>query len=211
MSERGDRLRVKVCGLTRREDTVRATELGADYLGINMVPGTPRFITPEDAREVLDFSPRPPAIGVFRDAPREEIERAAWIAGLQGVQLHGHETPEDCRGLPGYTIKAIGVRDASSLEGIDDFDTDAILCDTSVGGRSGGTGQLFDHTLVVDLARHRALFLAGGLNPDNAVEAARLVQPFALDVSSGLEAEPRIKDHARMEIFFAKLREAGLR
>jgi phosphoribosylanthranilate isomerase len=211
MSESGHRLRVKVCGLTRREDAMRAAELGADYLGVIMVPGTPRFVTPEQAREVLDFAPRPPAIGVFRDAPREEIERAARIADLQGFQLHGHETPEDCRGLPGYSIRAVGVRDASSLEGIDDYDTDAILCDTSVGGRSGGTGQVFDHTLVIDLARRRTLFLAGGLNPDNAVEAAQRVQPFAIDVSSGLEAEPRIKDHARMEIFFARLREAGLR
>ncbi|MBN1475619.1 phosphoribosylanthranilate isomerase [Candidatus Sumerlaeota bacterium] len=190
---------------------MRAAELGADYLGVILVPGTPRFVTPEEAREVLDFSPRPPAIGVFRDAPRNEIERAARIADLQGFQLHGRESPEDCRGLPGYTIRVVGVHDASSLEGIDDYDTDAILCDTSVAGKSGGTGQLFDHTLVVDLARRRTLFLAGGLNPDNAVEAARLVQPFAIDVSSGLEAEPRLKDHTRMAIFFARLREAGLR
>lgn len=205
------RLRVKICGLTRREDAALAAQLGADYLGLVFVPGTPRCVTPAQAAAILDFAPRPPAIGVFVDAPRAVVEETVRTAHLQGVQLHGHETPEDCRGLPGFRIKAFRVRDAASLAEVDAYDTEAILCDTYVEGHPGGTGQAFDHALVVDLARRRRLFLAGGLGPDTVVEAARRVRPHAVDISSGVEAAPGLKDPAQLEKLFARLAAAHLR
>ncbi len=210
MADAARRPRVKICGLTRREDAELAARLGADYLGVIFAAKSPRCVTPEQAREVLDFAPRPPVIGVFVNAPRAEIERAFEIAGLAGVQLHGEESPADCVGLPGYRIKAFRVKDASSFARVDDYDTDAVLCDTHVKGAHGGTGQTFDHGLVADLARRRPLFLAGGLGPDNVVGAIERVRPFAVDVSSGVEAAPGRKDPAKVENFFANLRAAGL-
>lgn len=211
MTENPNHVRVKICGLTRREDAILAAKLGADHIGLIFVPNTPRFVTLEEAAKVLDFSPRPPAIGVFRNSPRAEMLRTAERVGLDGFQLHGKETPEECRGLPGFTIKVIGVRDETSLDGVDKFETDAILCDTQIGNRSGGTGKAFDHSLVVDLAKRRRVILAGGLNPDNVVEAVQAVHPWGVDVSSGVEAMPRIKDPQRLENFFANLRRAGLK
>jgi phosphoribosylanthranilate isomerase len=205
------RVRVKICGITRREDAELAARLGADYLGLIFVPGTPRFVTPEHAAEILGFAPHPPAIGVFMDAAADEIRQTVERVGLAGVQLHGDESPEECSDMPGFRIKTFRVRGAESLARCDEYDTEAVLCDTHVEGLAGGTGRAFDHGLVVELARRRRLFLSGGLNPDNVVAAARLVRPWAVDVASGVERAPGIKDPAKLEIFFARLAEAGLR
>lgn len=205
------RTRIKVCGLTRREDAERAAELGADFLGVIFVPESPRHVTPERAREILDFQPRPPAIGVFVNAPLEEMLGAQRIAGLDGFQLHGEEDPDLLFDLPGFRIKALRVKDASSLQSADDYECEAVLCDAHVEGLRGGTGQTFDHSLVIQLAKRRHLFLAGGLTPDNVVEATELVRPFAVDAVSGTEASPGVKDPEKLENFFARLADAGLR
>ncbi|NUP89778.1 MAG: phosphoribosylanthranilate isomerase [Candidatus Sumerlaeia bacterium] len=209
--DRPHHVKVKICGLTRREDAELATRLGADYLGLVFAPKSPRRVTAGQAAQVLDFAPRPPAIGVFVDAGVEEIIEISRRANLQGVQLHGDEEPDVVYDLPGFRIKAFRVRDEASLARVDEYHTEAILCDTFVEGAEGGTGRTFDHGLVVDLARRRWVFLAGGLTPDNVAEAAARVQPYAVDVSSGVEAAPGVKDPARLEFFFASLRAAGLR
>jgi phosphoribosylanthranilate isomerase len=205
------RLAVKVCGITNRDDAERATVLGADYLGTIFVPGTPRFITRAQAKEAFDFAPRPKIIGVFANAAVEEMRSAVDDLGLDGVQLHGDEPPEACAQLSPIRIKVFRVRDAQSLARVDDYATEAVLCDTHQEGKLGGTGQAFDHDLVATLARRRRLFLSGGLNPDNVVAAAQRVRPHAVDVSSGVEAEPGRKDPEKLRNFFARLAEAGLR
>jgi phosphoribosylanthranilate isomerase len=211
LTQRGAGVRVKICGLTNREDAELATHMGADYLGVIFVPDTPRFLTVDRAAEVLDFSPRPPAIGVFADASAEKMVDAAERLGLAGLQLHGAEEPALCDRLPPIRIKVFRVHDAQSLARVDDYETEAVMCDTFAEDRAGGTGRVFDHSLVVELARRRRLFLSGGLTPDNVVDAVREVQPFAVDVSSGVEASPGRKNPAKLENFFATLRRAGLR
>jgi phosphoribosylanthranilate isomerase len=204
-------VRVKICGITNRTDAELATRLGADYLGLIFVPGSPRHVTPEQARAILDFAPRPPAIGVFVNAGTDEVLRTVETAHLAGVQLHGDEEPDDVYDLPGFRIKAFRVKGPESLSRVDEYHTEAILFDTHVEGAAGGTGRTFDHELVVELARRRWVFLAGGLTPENVADAARHVMPYAVDVSSGVEASPGHKDPARLEFFFASLRAAGLR
>jgi phosphoribosylanthranilate isomerase len=181
--------RVKVCGITNLDDALAALEAGADLLGFNFYARSPRYVTPADARKIIERLP----VGVFVNEPTpEDVEEIARAAGLNTVQLHGDETPEYCQSLRGLTtIKALRVGADYNVETAAAYQTDAVLLDAYVAGERGGTGHTFDWSLAaLTRARVPRLFLAGGLNPDNVAAAVAAVRPYAVDVCSGVETAP---------------------
>ena len=207
------RPRIKICGLTIKEDADAAVKAGAWALGAIFAPESPRSVSIDRAADI--FRDIPSGIvrtGVFVNARLEEIAAAAAAVTLTAVQLHGEETPDFCREVKRSTglavIKAIRVSGAEALEGVVQFDTDYILLDTYHLGQRGGTGETFDWSLAAGLpepVRSGRIILSGGLRPDNIAAAHRAVAPFALDVSSGIESSPGIKDHASLERLFEQL------
>jgi phosphoribosylanthranilate isomerase len=141
-------------------------------------------------------------VGVFVDAPEELVLRAIGECGLNILQFHGGETPEYCQLFPVMTVKAFRMRDAESLKGLTDYKTDAWLLDAYVPDKAGGTGVKFNWDLAVEAQKlGRPIFLAGGLTPENVGGAVRQVQPYAVDVSSGVEASPGRKDREKLRAF----------
>jgi phosphoribosylanthranilate isomerase len=142
--------------------------------------------------------------GVFVDAPDDLVWSAIRECRLNLLQFHGNESPEDCVKFGVMSMKAFRVRDAASLEGVTEYPTDAWLLDAFAADRAGGTGATFNWELAREAQRHgRPIFLAGGLTPENVAEAIRKVQPFGVDVSSGVEAAPGRKDYAKVRAFIA--------
>jgi phosphoribosylanthranilate isomerase len=202
--------RVKVCGITNLEDALAALEAGAEMLGFNFYARSPRCVSPDEARRVVERLPEGvECVGVFvNEAAPGEVERVAREACVGAVQLHGDETPEFCRALRGLTtIKALRVGPDFTTEAAAAFHTDAVLLDAYVAGEWGGTGHTFDWALA---RRTREavprLFLAGGLRPDNVAEAVAAVRPFAVDVCSGVETSPGRKSLQLMRRFVERVR-----
>lgn len=204
--------RVKVCGITNMEDALAAVEAGADLLGFNFYARSPRRVSPEEARRIVERLPEGvEGVGVFVNEPSpEEVERIARESGLGAVQLHGDETPEFCRGLRALTtIKALRVRADYSPGAAADYATDAVLLDAYAPEAFGGTGHTFDWSLALRTRESvPRLFLAGGLKPDNVAEAVRLVNPYAVDVCSGVETAPGRKSPELMRRFVEEVRKA---
>ena len=201
---------VKICGITNLEDARLCVELGADAIGFNFYSKSPRYITPETVRVIVEQLPvHLLTIGVFVDASPNLIEEAVQTAGLGGVQLHGNETPEFARALreslKRQIIKAFRVSSDFKAEDVLHFDVDAILLDAYSPERYGGTGETFDWEIA---KRVRGIFpkmyLAGGLSPDNLRLAMAEVAPFAVDVSSSVESSPGKKDPALLRRFIAE-------
>jgi phosphoribosylanthranilate isomerase len=205
--------RIKICGLTRLEDALLCADKGADFLGFIFVPSTPRFIEPEAAAEITrvlrDRPTRPKFVGVFRDASPAYINDIVAVAGLDHVQLHGAETDEDIRAIRVPATKTFRVGDALP-------DTTAhpsaawLLFDTFEERRSGGTGRRFDWSLLAMYQRTKPFFLAGGMSPENVAAAISLVRPDGIDVASGVESEPGIKDPAKVEKLFERVRRGAV-
>ena len=190
-------IRVKVCGVTRLEDACFAAELGASAIG-------PRCIDTAQAAAISALLPRSvTAVGVFVDQPIEEVRRIAEEAALGGVQLHGHESIEYARGLLPPVIKAVPVDDRFCAESLDVFPPDiTVLLDAHDPVRRGGTGRTIDWSAAAAAAALRPVFLSGGLNPGNIREAVARVRPYGVDLSSGVEASPGVKDHAKLRELF---------
>lgn len=201
-------VKVKICGITNLGDALDAVRLGADALGFMFYEPSPRYIRPEAAGEIVRALPPFVAkVGVFVNASRDQIRRAIETAGLDTVQLHGDEQPDDCAGFGVKTVKAFRVQNRDSLAALPAFRTDAWLLDSFVPGKLGGTGALFNWDLAVEAKSLGApVILAGGLTPENAASAASQVRPYALDVSSGVESSPGKKDPAKIERFIAAVR-----
>jgi phosphoribosylanthranilate isomerase len=205
--------RVKVCGITNLEDALAALDAGADMLGFNFYARSPRYVSPADARGIIEGLPgNVTCVGVFvNESAPAEVERIAREANLGAVQLHGDETPEYCRSLRGLaTIKALRVGADYNVEAAASFGTDAVLLDAYVAGERGGTGHTFDWTLAA-LTRERIprLLLAGGLNPDNVAAALAAVRPYAVDVCSGVETAPGRKSRELMRRFVKQVKSSG--
>ena len=204
-------VKVKICGITNLPDARVAAEAGADVLGFVFYERSPRFVSLEAAAEIIrELPPFMIKAGVFVNAPEDFVLRAVRDCGLNLLQFHGDETPDYCLQFGLMSMKAFRVRDASSLEAVRSYPTDAWLLDAYNPDKLGGTGEAFNW----DLAREaqtwgRPIFLAGGLNPENAAEAIRRARPYALDVSSGVEASPGRKDHAKVRAFIEAVRGAG--
>lgn len=205
-------MRVKICGLTRAEDAQAAHDLGAWALGFIFYPKSKRFITADAAKRIIAALPAARSVGVFVNQTDEAISIATQ-AGLKGIQLHGDEAPDDFRRLraafTGIVIKALRPKTEADLQAIADYKdlADYILLDAAIGNEYGGTG----HTGDWSLAQKAAVFgipviVAGGLGPDNIAEAHAQTNPYALDLSSGVEASPGIKDPAKLQALFANIK-----
>lgn len=207
--------RIKICGLTRAPDAALAGQLGAWALGVIFAPESRRRVTVAQAADILGAVPAGiQRIGVFVNAAPGEIMAAVRACSLTGVQLHGEESPADCSEIKsacGVTvIKAIRVAAAPDIERVVQFDTDYILLDTYNPARRGGTGQVFDWNLAARMPaeiRGASIILSGGLNPENVIQAVARVAPFAVDISSGVESAPGIKDGEKMTRLFTALKE----
>ena len=199
--------KVKICGITNYDDAMTAIDLGADLIGFNFYPKSPRFVTKEQAGEIISQLPAfIDTAGVFVNASIDEIHATSDVCSLDWVQLHGDEDPEFCRSLLTHnikTMKAIRVKDQTDIESADRFFTDAILLDAFNPDKYGGTGLTFDWNIIGHISKR--VFLAGGVNPDNAVKAMKL-GVYGIDVCSGIEAEPGKKDHDKMKKLFDNIR-----
>jgi phosphoribosylanthranilate isomerase len=196
-------VRVKICGLTSIEDALAAARMGADLLGF-IFAKSPRQVTAAQVRDIIRGLPTTVlTVGVFVDADLEEVREVRDHCGLGAVQLHGAESEEMVAELGGHVIKALRVG-AHGIPSKEMYSGATLLLDTYCPGIPGGTGKTFDWTLAVEPALHRPIILAGGLTPDNVAEAVETVRPYAVDVSSGVEAEPGRKDYAKLERFILR-------
>jgi phosphoribosylanthranilate isomerase len=202
-------MRVKFCGITRLEDAVEAAGLGAWAIGLNHYPSSPRFCEPDAAAEIsAAMKRRLEVVGVFVNPTLDELVSAAENESLTMLQLHGREGAAFCREAARRTgckiVKAIRVRSAADVRAAEAFRTDFHLLDAYRPGSHGGTGASFDWELLADRRSEVPLILAGGLAPENVDEAVAAVRPYAVDVASGVESEPGIKDHAMMGAFLER-------
>ena len=196
-------VRVKICGITNLPDAQVAVEAGADALGFNFYEKSPRCVSPATAAEISRA--QPPftlRVGVFVNPSEELVRRAIGECGLNLLQFHGDEPPGFCTQFGLMSMKAFRVRDAESLKELAKYHTDAWLLDAYVSDTFGGTGEKFNWHLAAELPKSgRPVFLAGGLTPENVAEAIRQVQPFGVDVSSGVESSPGRKDPGKVRSF----------
>jgi len=206
------RTRVKICGITRIEDALEAVKQGADAIGLVFYPPSPRHVTPELAAEIVKKIPAfVSVVGLFVDADPAEIERTLTMVHLDVLQFHGAETPAQCRQFSKPYMKAVRVKTDTNLVqyAADYADAKALLLDAFAEGVPGGTGQVFDWTLI---PQNLALpvVLAGGLNAENVGQAISHVKPYAVDVSGGVEASKGIKDAAKIAAFMRGVSNAAL-
>ena len=196
------KVKVKICGITNWTDARRAVEAGAQFLGFNFYRPSPRYIQPAAARRIIRRLPDGiAAVGVFVNEPEANMLAVARRVGLDYLQLHGDEPPEQVarlkREIP--VIKAVRVRDSFRPKQLDSFGrASAILLDGFDARRHGGTGKTFNWDLARGSNGSRRIFLAGGLTPENVAEAIHVARPYAVDVCSGVEARPGRKDPARI-------------
>ncbi len=196
---------VKICGITRAEDASLAVSLGATAIGFVFWPSSPRAISPLRARAIVDALPESvTTVGVFVNAGRDEIEAAADEANLRAVQLHGDETPELARSLSRRVIKAVALT-GDIEERIKDWPGTMLLLDAHDPAKRGGTGRVIDWDRAAAIARARDVILAGGLGPANIADAVARVRPAGIDVSSGVESSPGIKDPEKLRALFDAL------
>lgn len=206
--------KIKICGITSSEDAALCYKLGVDYIGFIFFPKSPRNITPEKAagiksdlavKGIIKWTP----VGVFVNEQADTIFRIRDKCNLFGVQLHGSESPEFCSKIMAegiYTIKCVNIKDEMSLVGIGEYNVDAFLFDTYKTGEHGGTGQTFNHDLIIPYTEKYRIFLAGGLSPENISGILNKVKPFAVDISSGVEKTKGVKDHQKITDFVSEVK-----
>jgi phosphoribosylanthranilate isomerase len=199
---------IKICGITNLEDALCAASCGADAIGFIFHPPSPRFIADERVKEIIASLPAGIAtVGVFVNREAEEVAQTVEDCGLDLIQLHGDESPEYCRRFPPERIiKAVFPRAPEDLRALDAYDVRAFLADFRDAGRYGGTGKRADWELAARLGKTRPLILAGGLCIENIGEALSAVEPCAVDINSGIEKAPGIKDHDRMKGIIGMIR-----
>lgn len=202
--------RIKICGITRREDAIMACDLGADALGFIFYPGSPRCISCQAAAEIVSYLPQTVArIGVFVNPDPAIVTQYARDAGLTAIQIHGHQSkngPISPASLP--VIYAFQVKATFDVEMLTTYrdHAAALLLDAYKRGRFGGTGATFNWDVAVRATKQHRIILAGGLTPDNIVLAVEKVNPYALDVNSGIEESPGKKDHRKLKRLFSNLK-----
>jgi phosphoribosylanthranilate isomerase len=203
-------VQIKICGITNLNDALACAAAGANLLGFNFYPGSPRYLEPVAARDIVAQLPASISpVGVFVNAGTpNDVARVADIAGVAALQLHGDESPSYCRELAGrFVIKALRADEAFKPESARDYATDALLLDSFDMHLAGGTGKVFDWSLARRTSKLvPKLFLAGGLGPENIAEAVASVQPYGVDACSRLESSPGRKDVARVRAFIQAIR-----
>ena len=207
-------VKVKVCGITNIQDALKAVELGADLLGFNFYPPSPRYIQPEKARTILSELPRRiENVALFVNESKEKVREVLGYGLLadrgqsfSALQFHGEESAAYCGGWELKIIKAFRVRDRESVSGIEGFPADLYLLDSWAPGY-GGSGAAFPWNWLEGLNGDR-LILAGGLDAGNVAEAIRLVHPYGVDVCTGVESSPGTKDHEKLKKFISAAKSA---
>jgi phosphoribosylanthranilate isomerase len=222
--------RVKVCGITNAEDARLAVDAGADALGFIFVERTPRFVTPEQVVPIVRaLPPFVTPVGVFWDHPRGHVKAVAETCGLRALQFHGDETPEDLEGYMLPVIKTVKVPPGTTIEGLPEYRlrdhaevlryravASAILLDSATRWSEGESREPIEWRLAAALVaaceagpRRPRMILSGGLTPDNVARAVTVVKPYAVDVTSGVEARPGKKDPDKIRRFVSEARRAG--
>jgi len=197
--------RVKICGITNSEDALVAADAGADALGFVFYPPSPRCITPDQAAGIIaQLPPFIQSVGLFVDQSPDMVNQTVELCGLDLVQLHGDESPGLCKLIKSRIIKAIRVRNETSLESMFSYEVSAFLLDAWSPLAHGGTGLTFDWELAVAASGKGRIILAGGLTPENVADAVKRVHPYAVDVSSGVEASAGKKDPDRIREFIKR-------
>jgi phosphoribosylanthranilate isomerase len=201
-------VKVKICGITSVADGQMAAEAGADMIGLMFYDQSPRHITLPQAVEISRaLSPFVLRVGVFVNPDEELVMRAISECGLNLLQFHGDEPSEFCTQFGVMSVKALRVRDAASIQTLENYETDAFLLDAYSKSGLGGTGEKFNWDLAIEAQRfNKPIFLAGGLTPENVADAVKRVRPFAVDVSSGVESAPGKKDAAKVRAFIEAAR-----
>ena len=196
-------VRVKICGITNVRDARLAARLGADALGFNFYPRSARYVRPERAKAIIAaLPPFVTTVGVFVDEEPERVMEIAAMCGLDAVQLHGDEPPRAVHAIRGIRrIKALRIRGDRDVELCRRYRVEAYLLDALVPGEFGGTGETFNWELAREASQFGPVILAGGLTPENVAEAILTARPYAVDVASGVEAEPGKKDRDLMARF----------
>ena len=203
-----NRVKVKICGITNLDDALEAVKLDADVLGF-IFAASPRQVTPKTARRIIDaLPPFIKTVGVFVNEKADTIRKLINFCGLDLVQLHGNESPAFCRDLMPYAVKALRIKDGSSLESASAYQgrVRALLLDTYAKDQFGGTGKAFDWGLAKKAkACGMPIILSGGLSPSNIKRAVRMVEPYAIDVNSGVEDQPGKKSYTLMRDLMEKV------
>ena len=196
-------VKVKICGITNFQDGLAAAEAGADALGFVFYDRSPRYISLEAAATLIrQLPPFVMKVGVFVNAPADLVVRASRECGLNLLQFHGDEPPDYCVQFGLMSMKAFRIRDATSLQALQNYPTDAWLLDAYSPDNPGGTGETFNWDLALEARNSgRPIFLAGGVTPENVAEAVKRAQPYGVDVSTGVEAAPGRKDQSRVRAF----------
>ncbi len=204
-------VRVKICGNVTLKDTMAAVEAGADAVGFVFYARSPRVVSPKTVAAIVShLPPFVSTVGLFVNEKPDLVRQIVSDCGLAYAQLHGEESPQYCAELRLPVVKAIRVRTGADLANLSAYRVKAILLDAYVEGKIGGTGTTFDWELAVEAKSWGPIVLAGGLTPDNVGEAVRRVQPYGVDVSSGVESAPGVKDHAKVRAFIENVKCRGL-
>ena len=195
-------VKVKVCGMTSLKDALNAVEGGADAVGFIFYKKSLRSVTMKTVREiVLELPPFVDTVGVFVDETAEQINKIADYCNLDIIQLHGDESPTYCKKIRRKVIKAFRIKDMQSVKKLSNFQVSGFLLDTFSENLHGGTGKVFDWNLALPAKKFGPVIMAGGLTPNNVQQAVRQIRPYGVDVCSGVESEPGIKDHKKVRAF----------
>lgn len=199
--------RIKICGMTNMEDAEAAVGYGADALGFIFYKGSKRYVDPGTARDIIsNLPPFITTVGVFVNQDLNEVTEIQEKTGINTVQLHGDETPEFCNSISTKVIKVFRVKDTLDLDKVAQYPVQDILLDTYSDDEYGGTGRSFDWGILKNFSMPANIILSGGLTAENVLEAVRVVNPYAVDVSSGVEAEPGKKDHEKLKKFIEAIK-----
>ncbi|SVB72289.1 uncharacterized protein METZ01_LOCUS225143, partial [marine metagenome] len=201
------RIKIKVCGTTNLKDALFAVESGVDAIGFIFYKKSPRYILQKDAKDIVaKLPPFVETVGVFVNETSDRVNRIAEQCKLTAIQLHGDESPAFCRRIKRRVIKAFRVKDTNSFKGMADYDVSGFLLDSYNEESKGGTGKTFDWNLALRAKKQGPIILAGGLNPYNVYTAIHRVKPYGVDVCSGVEKSPGIKDSVKIDEFIKSVR-----
>ncbi len=212
-AEPENRTKVKICGLTTLEDARYVSGALAEFLGFIFYPDSPRYVDPAKAGAIINWLEGPGKVGVFVNQPLDDVNSISRQTGIDFVQLHGNESPDYCTLVEKPIIKVFHIEEDTTKEKLEkDIEPyldhiDYLLFDTKIDGKWGGTGQTFDWNVLSEISNEKPFFLSGGLNPDNVDKAIQAVKPYAVDLSSGLEESPGLKDFDKIEQFFDRMRD----
>ena len=207
MKDRDTQVKVKICGMTNLKDVKVAVDGGVDAVGFIFYKKSPRSVTMQVVREiVLELPPFVDSVGVFVNETAEQINKISDHCKLDRVQLHGDESPAFCKKIRRRVIKVIRVKDIQSLKKLSDYPVSSFLLDTFSEDKYGGTGKVFDWNLAYPAKKYGPIILAGGLTPNNVRQAIQRIQPYGVDVCSGVESQPGIKDHKKMQAFLKNVK-----